>query len=811
MPTVRTRLTVALVSLAGLCLELALMRVLSLRYWSHFAYMVISVAVLGFGASGTALSLARRLVTRNRRAWLFATSLAFAVAVPVVSLLAGKVPLNVQFIAWDLTQVWYALLLELLMLVPFLLAGAVVGIALTDRPDRLGGHYVASLVGSGLGAVSAIALMYHGTETMVACTACAGLVAAGAVANWRRVRYVAAFVAGAGALVLLARPSLHTPLVSQYKMLSYVLDMPDTRVIHHDEGPLGRIDVVEGPAIHHAPGLSLAWMEEVPPHVLLIIDGDASSPVYDAARRQDWAFMDYTTAAAAWHVRPVESVCVVGAGGGSDIGLAKYHGAKRVVALEMNGQVIGAMEGALAGRGGNIYRAPGVEVVHAEARGYFAAGRERRFEIIQLPVAGAFGASGAGLYAAQESYLYTAESVSRMLDALTDDGLLCMTQWARTPPRAGLRALDLAAEALRARGLSPAPRLAMIRSWATVTVLASKSPLRDAEASALRRFCKARSFDLCYLPAMTADDANRFHVLDRAYFFEGAEALLSEQRETYLRDYLFDVEAPRDDKPYFQHFFRFKSLPVIREQLGGRFRTSLELGYLMLLASLAQAVVVAVVLILLPLMPFVKELRRAPSKAATFAYVLLLGVGFMLLEMGFLQKLILYLAHPIYSAAVVIAAFLVFAGVGSELSRRWRASARRVAFVAAAVVVVSGAALALFVDDWLALTQSSSLWARMLVAALTIAPTAVAMGHMFPSALRLISSASPALVPWAWGINGFASVVATVSTPLLAMYFGFRFVLFVALGCYLLAGLLARALPGLERAVQPTPDAGFRR
>ncbi|RLG28970.1 SAM-dependent methyltransferase [Methanosarcinales archaeon] len=644
--------------------------------------------------------------------------------------------------------------------------------------------------------------MYCGTEMMVAWTSVLGLVAAGTVADWRRVRYVAAVVVGAAALVLLARPSLHTPLVSQYKMLSYVLDMPETKVIHHDEGPLGRIDVVEGPAIHHAPGLSLAWMEQIPPHVLLIIDGDAATAVYDAPRREDWAFLDYTTGAAPYCLRRAASVCVVGAGGGSDIALAKYHGAKRVVALEMNGQVISAMEGPLAERGGRIYQAPGVEVIHAEARGFFSATHER-FDVIQLPEAGAFGASGAGLYAAQESYLYTVESVSRMLDALTDDGVLCMTQWARTPPRAGLRALDLVAEALRSKGLSPAPRLAMIRSWATVTVLASKSPLRDAQTSALRRFCEARSFDLCYLPSMTGEEANRFHVLDRAYYFEGAEALLSKGREAYLRDYLFEVEAPTDDKPYFQHFFRFKSLPVIREQLGGRFRTSLELGYLMLLASLAQGVAVAAVLILLPLAPFMKDLRRAPSKAATFAYVLLLGVGFMLLEMGFLQKLILYLARPIYSAAVVIAAFLVFAGVGSELSRRWRASARRVASVAALVVVVSGTTLALFLDDWLALTQSLPLWTRMLVAALTIAPPAVAMGHMFPSALRLISSASPALVPWAWGINGFASVVATVSAPLLAMYVGFRFVVFAALGCYFLAGLLARVLPG------PKPGAAI--
>lgn len=167
----------------------------------------------------------------------------------------------------------------------------------------------------------------------------------------------------------------------------------------------------------------------------------------------------------------------------------------------------------------------------------------------------------------------------------------------------------------------------------------------------------------------------------------------------------------------------------------------------------------------------------------------------MLLEMGFLYKLRLYMAHPIYAAAAVIASFLMFAGVGSIVSRRWRASPRRVMTVAAAAVVVISLAYVFGLSGWLSLTQRFGVWVRFVVVAATIAPLAAAMGHMFPTALRTISGTSAALVPWAWAVNGFASVSATVAAPLLAMEIGFARLTLAAVACYALAAGLARLLP----------------
>jgi uncharacterized protein (DUF983 family) len=798
MPVARTRLGLGVVSAVVIGLELGLMRGLSFQLWSHFAAMVISVALLGFGASGTLLTLLRRGVAGRERGWLAGLALAFSLSIPLAWWAVHRVPLDVQFLAWRPSQAGNILLVQFLLFVPFLLAGAFVGVALMDRPERIAGHYAANLGGSGAGAVAAVPLMYVlGATPLLTALAWAAFAAAALLVSWRR-RSGAAVVVAAGAALVLVTAYLPMRIqMSPYKMLAQARTWGGTTTLAHAEGPLGRIDVVAGPAIHFAPGLSLPYAGQVPPHVLMITDGDQTSPVYDCKRPEEWAFLDYTTAAVAYHVRPGPRVCVIGAGGGADIGLALYHRSLRVIALEMNSQVIGLMTGPLADRGGGVYRAPGVSVINQEARGYFASSGEK-FDVIQLPALDAFGAAGAGLYASQESYLYTVEAFEAALDHLAPDGVLCVTRWARVPPREELRAFDTAAEALRRRGLDPSRHLAMIRSWATVTVVAFVQPISAQQIEAVREFCRGRSFDLCWLPGLEAGDANRYHRLEQPYYYEGCVGLLGPQRERFLADYAFDVAAATDAKPYFFHSFRWRSLPALAGQLRGTTPAFLEVGYLVMVAGLAQAVVLALVLILLPLAPGVGAIRGAAGKASVFVYFLLLGAGFMLLEMGFLQKLILYLAHPIYSAAAVIASFLIFSGLGSQLSGYWQVR-RAIAWSAAGIVVVAGLYV-LGMDAWLRATQSQPVWVRFLVAGATIAPLAVLMGQMFPAGLRLVGGASPGLVPWAWAVNGFASVVATVAAPLVAMQVGLPRLALMAMACYATAGVVGRRLGG-RRAI----------
>jgi len=281
---------------------------------------------------------------------------------------------------------------------------------------------------------------------------------------------------------------------------------------------------------------------------------------------------------------------------------------------------------------------------------------------------------------------------------------------------------------------------------------------------------------------------------------------LGAQRTDFIAQYPFRIEATTDDCPYFFHFFRWRSLPLLRQSLGQRARTYLEAGYLMLVAGAAQAAVLSVLLIVVPVLPGIGVLRRARHKGAAFCYFLLIGVGFMFLEMGFLQKFILYLASPLYAAAVAIASFLLFGGLGSMWSVRWSGAPEKMGAVAGAVVALLALVYLLVSEAWLSLSQGAPVWVRFLIAAGTIAPLAFAMGHLMPAGLAALSrcetngeptamSARGTLVPWAWAINGCASVCATAGAPLLAMHAGFSWLIAIAALCYAAAGSTALLLP----------------
>jgi hypothetical protein len=793
---VRTRLAVALLSFAVIGLELAMMRVLSMRFWYYFAAMVISVALLGFGFSGTLLTLGQCRLKRSRGFWLPALAFSAALSMLVSGWGVQHVPLDIHYLAWSFGTEWLHILqIELLMLLPFLLSGGFLGLVLMDRSERIPGHYAANLIGSGAGAlVSVMLLTYVSTPGLLVVLALLGYGAGAFLTQWKTPKAALTAVL-IGVLWLAAAVFFPSEIrISPYKKLALEKSKPQTQVIHAADGPLGRIDIVQGPSIHDAPpGMSLLNPYPIPDRTLVIVDGDQTHIVYNAVDRENWRFLDYTTAAVAWALNDPARVLVIGPGGGAPLALAHLKGSRKIDALADNRQMIELIRTRLGRVGGGIYRISGARTYFEAPRGWLRR-TGRSYDLILLPLLG-FAGAGGGLQAAQENYLYTVQSLRSFIRHLAKDGILSVTVRAKAPPRDGLRIFNTAVEALQQEGLSAPDRLALIRSWETVTLVVKKDPWAPDQLKRIQAFGSSRGFDLGYIPDLKPEAVNRFHVLARPYYYEGTQALLGADRQQYIRQYLFALDAPTDDRPYFNHFIRWRHLPELRRQLQGRMPAFLELGSLLMVTALLQVAALAGLLIFLPLWPRRTVLRGAPGKGRVMLYFFLLGTGFMLLEMGFLQKLILYLAHPIYSVAAVIAAFLVFAGMGSQISQRWNQRTSSAARGAAFGLTAAGCLYLLLLDPWLALTQSWTLAPRFAVATLTIAPLALAMGHLFPMGLRRVSMAVPDLVPWSWAVNGFASVLATASAPLLAMSIGFSKLILAALACYLAAGALFCRLP----------------
>ncbi|MGH6692154.1 MAG: SAM-dependent methyltransferase, partial [Gammaproteobacteria bacterium] len=357
---------------------------------------------------------------------------------------------------------------------------------------------------------------------------------------------------GLGAAWALSSP-LNELRLSPYKELSQTLEVMGARVVAARSGPLGWLTVVESPEVplRHAPGLSLNAPGEPPPQLALFTDGEGLTPItrFDG-RREPLAYLDFVTSAAAYHVLERPRVLVLGAGAGADVLQALYHSADSVDAVELNPAVAGLVERDFADFSGRPLSRPGVSLHIAEARA-FATASTKQYDLVQLALLDAFGASSAGLYALAESYLYTVESLQITLRRLAPEGILSITRWVTLPPRDTLKLFGMAVLALEREGESrPAERLVLLRSWRTATLLLKNGDWSEAQIQRLKAFAAQRSFDFGWYPGMRAEDADRYNLLDRPYFYEGAVALLGSQRNAFISDYKFDIGPATDDRPY---------------------------------------------------------------------------------------------------------------------------------------------------------------------------------------------------------------------------------------------------------------------
>ncbi len=804
-------LAISVLAGAVIAYEILLMRLFSIIQWHHFAYMIISLALLGYGASGTFIALFREWLLHRFQAVFATGAVLFGMTAVASFALAQRLPFNPLEVVWDARQQLYLLGLYLLLAVPFFCAATCVGLTLSRFGGRISTIYRYDLLGAGAGALGIVlALFALSPAASLRLLGGAGFLAAGLASvgltsgRWPAVGLIAA---GLASPFLWPEGALE-PRLSPYKGLSQALQVPEAEVIEERSSPLGALAVVRSPTIplRHAPGLSLNASAKIPPQLGVFTDGDSMTAIvrYDGAR-DSLAYLDFQSAALPYHLLTRPRVLILGAGGGADILLARYHGARAIDAVELNPQMVDLVRRTYADFAGRIYDLPEVRVHVAEARGFMARSPER-YDLIHVALLDSFAASAAGLYALAESTLYTTDALETYLARLDAGGMLAITRWLKLPPRDSLKLFATAVAALERLGVeAPGERLALVRSWDTATLLVKNGAFEPAEIEAIKAFSAARGFDLAYYPGIAAAEANRYNVLDRPYLHEGAKALLGPGRQAYLRNYKFHIAPATDDAPYFFRFFKWRALPELLALRAAGGAQLVEWGYVILVATLVQAALVSLVLILAPL-GVLRRARPAVARERPFGrvvvYFLALGLAFLFIEIAFMQRFALFLSHPLYAIAVVLCAFLLFAGLGSGYSARLAARRRvagegrkalsAIALAVAGIVAVACLYLLLLpaLFDWLIPLPQA---AKVLISILLIAPLAFCMGMPFPLGLTQVSERAPELVPWAWGINGCASVLSAVLATLLAIHFGFTVVVALALALYALA---VAAFPG---------------
>jgi hypothetical protein len=786
-----------LVSLATVGFEIALTRYFAVAKWSEYGYWVISIVLAGFALSGVVMALARDWFARHGQKLLALLPVALIAAAAVGFHFVTTNPFNPLQLQnqatfepqlYDIAE-YYACLLPF-----FFLSGLFVSLNFVLNDTRIGRVYGFDLTGAGLGALIVLGLMTLVHPFQLTPCLLLPLAIAALFSNWRRMAIALAAIvtlAGGEALLLLDNEAAF----NDYKAIYAPLHVPNSRIVAEIHSPRGLYtlldDFTERVDTDISDNAAMLGLPGPPTALGLYRDGNRLAALPKAGAI-DVRYASATLAALPYTLRPHGRVLLAGASGGFRIAEAQKLGAATVDALEPEPMVREALRHGL-GPSPAFAGGPGVRIL---ADGPIAAARaDGPYDIIDI--------SGDFLDSAEaNTSAFAAEAIATYLRALSPGGIVSIPVSIREFPAYAVRMLATARLGLIQAGIAdPASHVLVYRSAWNVRILLSNAPFDAARITAAKSFCDDRSFDISYFPGIdiAAARANIYNDLPAVSFEEG-EVTSGSGAHDAIADEALGVLAGRTtesarafnlspiiyDRPSFYSVLRLSHLGTILKRL--EILPQNEIGALVNLAVLAQAVVVALVVLAVPLMGGRRV--RAPGGGTLLAvvYFSALGLGFLFLELFLIDRASFYLNDRTSGFALVLTSMLIFSGLGSMMEHRFEAAPGRGIVIAVGVILAWCALLLFGLQDFMLASLGLPWLARAVIVLVLVAPVSLALGLPFPLGLSRVGSGS--FLPWAWGLNGAFSVVSTPLANLVALEFGYDRVLLAAMLLYVICPLV---------------------
>jgi hypothetical protein len=786
-----TYIGLALVALSTLTYEILLTRIFSVTMLYHFAFVALSLAMFGMTVGALIVYLAPGLFARDKLNERLAL---FSVIFPVTILLSSLTQFSIPFRVHPSIVAIYAIgLTYVVIAVPFVVSGIIVCLSLTGYVSKVSRLYAADLAGAALGCVLLIPIIgWSDAATAVLWVAVLAAIAGVAFTRRASSRFLRAAAIGLTAILLLAAAG-HTALVwRQFPVfrIIYVKGDFEARPLYEKWNSYSRVRVNGDP---NAEVLPQGWglSRSLPPDIRvrqLQMDIDVAAGTVMTGFTGDLSgvrHLKYDVTNIGYMLRSGGDALVIGAGGGRDVLSALSYGASSVTAVEINKDILRTVNGRFGDFTGHLDRDPRVRFVNDEARS-FIAGSQARYDDIQISLIDTWAATAAGAFVLSENSLYTVEAWTTFLSRLTDRGVLSVSRWYfRDRPDEVYRTTTLAVEALARIGISdPRRHVAIVRNMRIAnrtadlpdgvgTLLVSRAPLTDQEITALEAEAERLEFEVAFSPRHSADP-----MFERLTSGGSLDALLDAHPT--------NITAPTDDSPFFFNMLRLRD--VLRLDLLEAGKQTHNVKAVATLALLLLIVTGLTALCIL--LPLWLTRHRTPLHGAgpLFVFFIAIGLGFMLIELSQMQRLIIALGHPTYGLSVVLFALLLSSGAGSYLTAGVTAatvaqSGRLRLIVLLVVLAAFGITTPSIVH---AIEPASTVW-RILTSVAVLFPIGLMLGMAFPLGMKVAAERSDALTPWFWGLNGAASVLSSVLSVCIALTWSISTAFWAGVLCYVVA------------------------
>ncbi len=767
---------IGVLSAAIIAFQLALVQLMSVMQWYHFAYMVISIALLGFGSAGTCLTFwkKRLLLHYDRNMFLLILVTAITMALVPVAAQSSFCRFDSYLLFTSKTDLVKIVATCFLFMFPFLSGALALGLTFAKHTANIGQLYCANLFGSGVGGLLImIGSLYFLPMKLTGFSALLCLVSCSLFWPGRKLHTFCLLTGGCIVFaVLLFSPK---PVISQYKSLQKTLDMPDALLEFESPHPYGSVQVVSAPALRGAPCLSLSYNGPVAVKNSFFINGNSIGSILPFPESGQTSLMSYTSDFTPYAVRKPGKVLILDTGTGNQIVAALSGRAGEIVAVEPHPVLADFLHKEL--KKNPLINNVTLEQTDSRA---FLMKDVVVYDLISLPMTNSFGGN-AGLNAIQTNYLVTVDSVTEMFKRLSKGGMLSITCWEDYPLRYPLKIGATLIEGAYKYGINfPEDHLVAVKSWGTITYAMKMSPFKSTEIEKLQKFCKEMLFDLITFNDRNSEVSTVYNISE-----EDAGLLISDlfdkEKTNLFKEYDFNILPSTDNQPFLSRFLKLRTLPKLRKIYGISGVPYVELGYLITWLTLVILFMASIFLILLPL--FRLKTRR-DVKWKTLLYFGALGMGYMFVEIIFINSFIFYLGNAVYSTSAVISFILIASGSGSLLAGFFRKNIKLCRCAPAGAILF----LVFYFLALLPILKNTIFLpfiVRLIITSLIVGLPGFFMGFAFPTGLLMLDRSSPDTIPWAWGINSFLSVISSAAAAILSVEFGFRCVLLISAVVYI--------------------------
>jgi hypothetical protein len=786
--TKKTYLGIFFTALSTLMYEILLTRIFSVTMGYHFAFMAVSLAMFGMTVGAIIVYLYPQKFPQEKIKQVLAKqSMIFSITMIVTFVLHISIPFlhGVSLVGFLFTAFIYTS-----ACIPFVFSGICISLLLTRFTANINKLYAADLIGASLGCILVVqTINISGGPTAV--FICAFFTSLSSIffaldgENRGLAKKLAAY-----SIILLAFSVIHTVMVNNNNpllRLYWVRGDWTEKPMYEKWNSFSRVSI-DGdstkPEVPFAWGLSNTYDRNKKVSQLML-NIDAHSTTVLSKFDGDFTklkHLEYDVANISHYIKKNSDYMIIGSGAGRDVLSSLYFKQKSVLGIEINKDMISAINGDFGGFTGHMDKYPNVTFVGDEARSYIQR-LDQKFDVIQVSVIDNWSATSSGAFVLTENALYTIETWKLLFNHLKPDGLITVTRFYRAKPSDLYRLISICTQTLLEAGIkNPRDHLLLIKcdqaerikeGSGTGTILMGKSPFTKSEQSTIDSVCSLMQFQQVLTPDKVTDST--FAFISSA----------GPERNSYIKNFPVDISPPTDDTPFFFHLLKFKDLPNTGFWIAWDMEFNVKAIFI-LLTLFVTMIILTLACIIVPLKITAKKIKLKGS-ASYFAFFAFIGLGFMFVEISQIQRLNIFLGYPTYSIAAALFTLLLSSGIGSLITGKHDITSGRKNIIRFSLLLVVLVVFGIITPYIIIAFREQPTFMRVIISSLILFPLGLFMGMAFPVGMAAASKRSPEITPWLWGINGVTSVCATVLSVMIAMTWGISSSYWTGFGCYVIA------------------------